>query len=117
MITVKDTNYNLKLSIRGWENLEKKMGMNPVNVLMKMANDATSMPNISDLALIVHEALQPYNHGMSLDDTYTLIDDWFEEGHTLTDLLQLVVSLFMESGLIPKEQEEDKGKNAKKASK
>lgn len=119
IITVKEQNYNLKLSIKGVINLEQKMGTNPVNVLMNMAQNTTTMPEISQLALIMHEAFQPFNHGISLDDTYNLLGDWFEEGHSITDLVQVVVELFTASGLIPKEEEikEETGKNVKKTSK
>lgn len=120
IITIKEQNYNLKLTIKGVINLEQKMGTNPVNVLMGMAQNTSSMPEIGQLALILHEAFQPYNHGITLDDTYGLLDDYLTEGHSLTDLIQLIVDLFTASGLIPKEteiQEESKVKNAKKTSK
>lgn len=120
IITIKEQNYNLKLTIKGVINLEQKMGTNPINVLMNMAQNTSSMPEIGKLALILHEAFQPFNHGITLDETYGLMDDYFNEGHSLTDLIQLIVDLFTSSGLIPKEEEikeETKAKNAKKTSK
>ena len=104
-ITVKGTNYTLKLSMRGAINLEKSLGTNPANVMMAMAMNQTQMPNMTGMIAILHEALQPMNHGMSLDATYDLVDDWFADGHSIADLIQLIVEVLQDSGLLPKEEE------------
>ena len=104
-ITVKGTNYTLKLSMRGAINLEQTLGTHPANVMMAMAMNQTQMPNMGGMIAILHEALQPMNHGMSLDATYDLVDDWFADGHSIADLIQLIVEVLQDSGLLPKEEE------------
>lgn len=114
ILTVKNHNYTLKLTMRGCVNLEKTLGTNPANVLMDLARSEMKMPNMTNMMAIVHEALQPMNHGISLDDTYALLDDWFAEGHDMSEFIQLVVDILQSSGLLPKEEEvKENGKNAK----
>lgn len=115
ILTVKDTNYTLKLTMRGCINLEKTLGTNPANILMEMAGGSMKMPNMTGMMAIIHEALQPLNHGISLDDTYALFDDWFAEGHDMNEYIQLVVDILQSSGLLPKEDEIKETKKAKNA--
>lgn len=115
ILTVKDKNYVLKLTMRGCINLEKTLGTNPANVLMAMASGEAKMPNMTGMMAIIHEALQPMNHGISLDDTYELFDDWFAEGHDMNEYIQLVVDILQSSGLLPKEDEIKETKKAKNA--
>lgn len=104
VIKVKDKNYDLKLTMKGCVNLEKTLGTNPANVVMALAQDTMKMPNMTEMMAIIHEALQPYNHGMSLDATYLLIDEWFEEGNDMSKFIQLIVDILQTSGLLPKEE-------------
>lgn len=104
LLTIDNKEYKLKLTTRCLINLEKKFKTNPINIILKLS-DGESLPEIEPLLLILHEALQPLNHGISIDDVYDLYDKYLEEGKGLPDLLNLILNVFIDSGIIPKPEE------------
>lgn len=106
LFTVKDKQYNLRLTTKGCVNCEARLGKNPINVFMETSEN--KMPKISDLMIILHECLNTLNHGLKIDDVYALYDDYCSEGGDIGALIELLVQVFEESGFIPKDTE---GKN------
>lgn len=104
-LTIDNKDYNLKLSARACVDLEKKLGTNPLNVITRLA-DNDELPSLETLLTILHCSLTTYNHGISLDDVYTLFDKYVDEGHTMLDLIPLILDVFKTSGFI-----RDTGKN------
>lgn len=102
--------YKGRLSARSCVELEKKLGTNPLNVFMEIAQKG-QMPNIETIVVMLHASLQQFNHGISLDDTYDLYDKFVDEGHTLMDLIPILLEIFKVSGLMPEEDKVD-AKNA-----
>lgn len=107
-LTVKDKDYKLRLNAKACVDLEKKLGTNPVNVLMAIA-EKNQIPTLNTVLIILQASLSQYNHGMSMDDVYGLYDNYVEDGHTMLDLIPVILSVFKESGLVP--DEGDEGKN------
>lgn len=108
-LTIKDKDYNLRLNAKSCVDLERKLGTNPVNVLVGI--DENKMPSIDTLITILHYSLQAYNHGISVDDTYAIYDDMVDEGKGFADLLKAIVEVFKVSGLIPNDEKETNEKN------
>lgn len=104
---VKDKEYKLRLNARACVDLEKKLGTNPINVFMKIA-ESNELPQMETIITILHATLQPFQHNMSMENTYTLFDDYVEDGHNLMDIVPVLIEVFQESGLIPKNEDEIK---------
>jgi hypothetical protein len=106
--TVKDKEYKARLTTRVLIDLERKMGTNPINILASVGANGEVMPKIEPMLDILHASLQAYEHNIKITDVYDLYDSWLEEGKTAVDLVQLIVKICQDSGLIPNEEEIEK---------
>lgn len=93
--------YKLRLNTRNTIELERKLGCNPLAAL------GEGVPTIEKLVLIIHASMQPFNHGISVDDCYNILDAYFDDGNTIKELTEVLVNLFKVSGLFPKDVQED----------
>ena len=105
LITIGEKDYRCRLSAKACVELERKMGKNPLNIFMVMA-DGSVYPNLDDMMLIFHASLQKFHHSITLEQTYEIFDEYVDEGHTLIDLIPFILQIFQVSGFIPKEGEE-----------
>lgn len=101
--------YKLALNTRMMVELERKLGRNPIDILIDAANE--KMPKISDMVLTLWASAQRFNHGISLDDCYDIFDNYIGEGHSYTDFITVMMDIFTTSGLIAKPNEEDSNPN------
>ena len=99
-----DKEYKLRLNTRSVVALEKQLGCNPLAIF----GDGDTIPTVTTMVCILHAALQPYNHGISMDDAYDIFDAWLNDGHVMTDFIPVIIDIYRESGLI----KEDAEKNA-----
>lgn len=99
-IKIGDKEYSLRLNARASLALEKALGRSPLAVFMDLDNG--EMPKLQDMLLILHSALQPLNHGITLDKTYDLFDEYAKEGHNIFDLVPVFIEVFQESGYLAK---------------
>lgn len=111
IIKIGENEYKARLTAKSCVELEKKLGTNPINILMDIAN-ANKMPSVDTILVILHASLQAYNHNISLDETYFLYDRFIDDGHSMVDLIPIIIDIFKVSGLLPEEKEEDEVKNA-----
>lgn len=113
-LTIKDNDYKLRLTTRTAIDLEKKLGYNPLNLIMEMTEN--KMPKIMDVVVFLHGMLQQYHHGMNIDKVMDLFDDYIEDGHSMFDLVPPFVEVLTEAGYIPKDtgEEEDTGEESEK---
>lgn len=88
--------YKLRLSTKNIIGLEKRLGCNPVAVF----GDGETIPSVTNMVNILHFALQDMQHGIGLDETYALFDAWLAEGHTMTDFIAEIISVYKVSGII-----------------
>lgn len=105
--TVKDIDYKCRLSAKACVDLEKKLGTNPLNVFMEIANTG-KVPELSILIAIMHASLTQYNHGITIDKVYEIYDDFIDEGNTMMDLVPVIMETFKVSGFFKEEVEEKK---------
>ena len=100
--------YKLRLNTRNVVALEKSLGCNPVSIF-DMGGD--NLPSVTSMVAVLHASLQQYNHGISLNDTYDIFDEYLAEGHTVDEFVYVILDIYRESGLIPKTHEEEEEKN------
>lgn len=95
----------LRLTSKGCVDAERRIGTNPLNILT--AIDDGNLPRVEAIIVILHQALQPLEHGYSMDDVYELYDEYIDAGGTMVDLIPLVLDIFKASGFF---KESTKGK-------
>lgn len=99
--TAGEHTYKLRLTTQGIVALEKSLGYNPLQMFMGIDNDI--LPKVTDLVAVFHQVLQPFNHGISLDNAYGIIDDFIGSGHTYWELIPVLIQVFQDAGFLPKE--------------
>lgn len=99
---VNNKTYKLRLSTRNMVLLEKQIGCNPLSIF----GEGGTIPTVTVMVTILHCALQQYNHGISLNDSYDIFDEYLAEGHTTIDFVSVILDVYKASGIIPKDNEE-----------
>lgn len=100
--------YKLRLNTRNTIALEKVLGCNPLHIFDL---DGEKMPAVTVLVAVLHASLQQYHHGITMNDAYDIFDAYIDDGHTVDEFIYVVLDIYRESGLIPKETEVSGEKN------
>lgn len=98
--------YKLRLTTRSLVELEKSLGYNPLQMFMGI--DDNILPRVADIARLLHASMQSLQHGISMEKTYDLLDEYLVD-HTLWDIIPVVMDVFKECGFI--ERDESSSKN------
>lgn len=96
--------YKLRLNTRAIVTLEKSIGCNPLAIF----GAGDTIPTITTMVAILHAALQQYQHGITMADAYDIFDSYLADGHNMTDFIPVILDIYRESGLIGKEEENEK---------
>lgn len=104
--TAGNTTYRLRLNTRAIVTLEKSLGCNPLAIF----GDGDTIPPVTTMVSILHAALQPLNHGITLNDAFDIFDNYIADGNQITDFINVIVDIYKVSGLI-KETEQVEEKN------
>ena len=102
--TTANKTYKLRLNTRQTVLLEKQIGCNPLSIF----GDGDTIPPVTTMVYILHNSLQQYEHGITLNDAYDIFDEWLADGHTVTDFLAVIVEIYKVSGLIKQEDKTEK---------
>lgn len=97
--------YKLAMNTRMMVELEKKIGGNPLNLLVAAQDD--NIPEIGAMVAVLWASMQKYNHGVKFDDCYDIFDAWLDDGNKVIDFLGIMVDIFKVSGLIGDSEEVD----------
>lgn len=89
--------YKLRLNTRNIVSLEKQLGCNPLGIF---GVDGNTIPTVTQMIVILHNSLQQFHHGISLEDAYNIFDEWLENGHVATDFLTVILDIYKVSGII-----------------
>lgn len=100
--------YKLRLNTRNTIALEKQLGCNPLAIF---GLDGAQIPTVENMVHILYASLIQYNHGISLNDTYTIFDEWLDEGHTVTDFIPVILEIYKVSGIINADAANEEEKN------
>ena len=101
-----DREYKCKLATKNLVNLEKRLGMNPLNIFMNIGEN--NLPKLEDMLIILHESLQSLEHGISMEDVYDIYDSFIEDGNTFVDFIPVIMDIYKTSGLIKEQKKADK---------
>lgn len=107
VITINNKDYKARLSARTCIELEKKLGTNPLNVFMEIAQKG-QLPDVETLITIFQASLTQFQHGIKMEDAYEIYDEFVDEGHNIMDLVPMLLEVFKVSGLMPEEDKEEK---------
>ena len=88
--------YKLRLNTRNIVALEKQLGCNPLGIF----GNGDTIPTLTAFVAILHASMQQYHHGITMNDAYTIFDEYLEDGNALTDFIPVVIELYKVSGLI-----------------
>lgn len=94
--------YQLRLTTHGAIQLEKKLGVNPLQMFMSIDEDV--LPKLGDMLTVLHVMLQPLNHGISFEDVCGIYDAFIADGHTIWDLVPIIINAFIDAGFLQKEE-------------
>lgn len=94
MIKIKEKNYELRIKSRDAQELEKKLDKTIMEALTNM--------RVENLVLMLQYLLKNMQHGISLDDTYDIYDNYMEE-NTQYDLVIDLIEGFKASGFFTQE--------------
>ena len=98
-ITIKGEVYKLRLRTVDVIQLEKRLNKNLMDMFMSIQND--KLPQLRDMLIVLHGAMAAYNHGITESKFYELYDEWLEEGHSMFELVPIVMELMQKGGLVP----------------
>ena len=117
--TVGDKEYKLRLTAQSTVDVERQLGKSVLDVLLSMAPDnlsgadpenvslkGMSMPRVGDIVIILHGALQKYQHSMTLPDTYALYDAYIDAGGSYNDFFEVLQGILQVSGFLSKAAQE-----------
>jgi len=103
--------YKLRLATKEIVSLEKSLGCNPLGIFGK----GDRIPTITEMVTILHKSLSQYQHGMDMDDAYSIFDNYLADGNAATEFITVIVEVYKVSGLIKNNKkettEEEEGKN------
>lgn len=108
----------LSLNTKAKIQLEEKLGASPLTFIFDMAGavgadgevDITEMklPPMKFYVILLHSALQRFNHGMGTEEVMELIDDYLEQdGNSVMSLMNLAMELLKEARYITEEAVEE----------
>ena len=88
--------YRLRLNTRNIVSLEKQIGCNPLAIF----GDGNTIPTISIMVNVLFFSMQQYNHGITINDAYDIFDSYLDDGHSVTDFINVILEVYKVSGII-----------------
>lgn len=95
--------YKLRLSIRNTITLERQLGCNPLVIF----GDGDKLPTVTTMVQILHASLQQYHHGIGINEAQDIFETWLDDGHAITDFIQVIVDIYKVSGIIRSDEEKN----------
>lgn len=90
--------YKLRINTRNIIQLEKSLGCNPLGIF----GDGETVPTVTSMVVVLHAALQQYQHSVTMDEAFNIFDAYIEDGHNITDFVHVILAIYQVSGIIPK---------------
>lgn len=101
-----EVEHKLRLTTRQAVAVEEKLGVNLLKVFMPRQGEDFPLPPLKVMLVVIHGALQKFEHDTTLDDVYDMNDDYVDAGGDQTSLLMdVIIPLFENSGFMPKQKE------------
>ena len=90
-----EVEHKLRLTTRQAVAVEEKLGVNLLKVFMPRQDEDFPLPPLKVMLVVIHGALQKFEHGVTLDDVYDMHDDYVDAGGDQTSLLMDVIIHFL----------------------
>lgn len=103
---VGEKTYKLRLTTRNIVALEKIIKCNPLAIF----GNNEEIPEVSTMVAILWQSLQKFQHGIGLDATYDIFDEYLED-HSMTDFISVILDIYKVSGIIKDGSGEEDEKN------
>lgn len=101
ILNVGKKEYKLRLSAAEAVNLESKLGKNPL-ISLYVDNSQNILPKLLDVIFVLHYSLQKFHHGISLEDTYNIYDEYVDNGGSFGELISVLYNSLAASGYFRK---------------
>lgn len=100
-----DKELKLRLTSLQGTKVEEKIGANLLKVFMPEKGEEFTLPPLKVMLLLVHGALQKYEHGISFEDTSDLYDEYVDNGGDQAAFMaDVILPLLKVSGFMPREK-------------
>ena len=100
-----DKELKLRLTSLQGTKVEEKIGANLLKVFMPEKGEEFTLPPLKVMLLLVHGALQKYEHGISFEDTSDLYDEYVDNGGDQAAFMaDVILPLLQVSGFMPREK-------------
>lgn len=103
--TIGDKNWNFRLTTLQTVELEKSLKQNPVSVLFEMQNGG--FPQVTKLVEILFYSLKTSHPTIKKEKVYEIVDKMYDEGGNYVSIVNLILEIFRQSGLLPEDSDED----------
>lgn len=104
----------LRLRARDCVEAEKRIGTNPINVIIEEAQKE-HLPSVTHIMIILQCSMRAFEHGKTIEEVYDLYDAYMDSGGSIDDLLSLLLEVFKVSGFISDEEEDEAEEEEKNA--
>lgn len=104
VLEVAGKEYKLNLRTIDIIQLEKKLGHNIMDMFMDLQKD--KLPKLNEMLAVIHAAMAQFNHGVKERDVYNIYDEYIADGHNMFELVSVISELMQNSGIIPKEEQQ-----------
>ena len=94
---VAESEYKLRLPVKVIADIERKLGGRSIIGLFGNG-DIKDLPNVTAIATVLHGALQTYHHGITLDKTYEILEEYLASGGSYAGIISEFVELLKVSG-------------------
>lgn len=92
---VGEKTYKLRLTTRNIVALEKVIKCNPLAIF----GNNEEIPEVSTMVAILWQSLQTFQHGIGLDETYSIFDEYLIK-NSMTDFISVILDIYRVSGII-----------------
>lgn len=99
MTTFKD--YELRLTTRATIKLEQALGKNLISLFVEDGKER--IPMVGEIVFVLYYALNP--KPLNIEAVYDLYDEYLEEGGSQLEMVSIIIELFKDCGIIPKEED------------
>ncbi|MDQ0091669.1 putative NUDIX family phosphoesterase [Paenibacillus anaericanus] len=96
-LTVGGTEYKLRLPAKIAGDVERKLGGKSL-IGVFGGGDMEDLPGIEPLITVLHGSLQVFEHGITLDKTYELYDQYIEDGGSYVGMIKVIIEVLKVSG-------------------
>ena len=108
--TAANKDYKLRLNTKNIVTLEKLLGCNPVAIF----GDGNTVPTITEMVNVLYCSLLQLNHGISLNDAYSIFDDYLEDGNSALDFLPVITEIYKASGILSNDKKSTENEETEK---